>query len=146
MDQGPLIVPVTELRGNAAGILRVAARSAAPVYITQRGRLAAVLLARPVHELLRHEHDILCRLVRGELDTDSTPGMPLEEVMRHGERALEEERLAQARHLAREARRLEEREREPPERPRALTTKEFFEEMGIVPTWPGGDEWFDSLP
>jgi hypothetical protein len=146
MDRSPLLVPTSELRGNAAGIVRVAARSLAPVYVTQRGSLTAVLLARPVFERMRHEHEILCRIFKGELEVELHPGMSLGEVLREGERALDEERLAEARKIAREARRLAELEQRPPDEPRHLTTREYFREAGIVPDWPGGQEWLDMQP
>jgi prevent-host-death family protein len=134
----PLIVPISELRLDAAGVLRQASGSSRPVYVTQRGRLTAVLLARPMYERLIREHTILCRIVRGDLDVVPEPGAALEEVLRRGESALAEERLATARELAAEARRLEDREREHPERQTACTLEAFFEEFGIEPTWPGG--------
>lgn len=137
MDRTPLIIPISELRLDAAGILRRAAGSGTPVYVTQRGRMTAVLLARPVYERLRHEHEILCRALRGELDVALEPGMPLEEILRRGERALEDERLAEARLLGAEARRLEDREREPPARRPDCTLGEFLAESGIEPAWPG---------
>jgi prevent-host-death family protein len=137
MDRTPVIVPVSELRQDAAGILRRAAGSQTPVYVTQRGRLAAVLLARPVYERLRSEHEILCRVLSGELDVALRPGVDLEEVLRRGERAVADERLAVARELAAEARRLEDREREPATSRPPCTLEEFYAEMGTVPDWPG---------
>ena len=114
------------------------------MYVTQRGRLAAVLLSRPVYERLRHEHEILCRVVSGELDAEWEPGMSLEQILRRGEQALDEERLAETRELAREARRLDEREREAPQDRPPLTLKQLFDEVGFTPAWPGGQEWYDS--
>jgi prevent-host-death family protein len=137
MDRNPLIVPVSELRQDAAGILRCAAASDTPIYVTQRGRLAAVLLARPVYESLRSEHEILCRVLRGELGVELEPGIKLEEVLRRGECALAEERLTRAREIAAEARRLDDLERQPPTQPRPLTLEEFWAEEGVVPDWPG---------
>jgi prevent-host-death family protein len=125
------------LRVDAAGILRQVAGSCTPVYVTQRGRLTAVLVSRPLYERLRRGHEILCRMVRGELDFDFEPGMTLDDVLRRGEQALEDERVAQARALAAEARRLEDEERQPPDRRPPCTFEEFMAEFGIEPRWPG---------
>jgi hypothetical protein len=76
--------------------------------------------------------------VVGDLDLKLEPGMTLEDVLRRGQRAVEEERLATARELATEARRLEDREREPRETRAECTLDEFLSEFGIEPTWPGG--------
>jgi len=144
MDRSPLVVPVSELRDDAAQILRRASSCAAPVYVTQRGRLAAVLLSRPVYERLRHAHEVLCRVVSGELDVGFQPGMPLEQVLSRGEQALDKQRRTETRELAREARRLDEREREPPQARPPLTLKQFFQAEGYTPSWPGAQEWYDS--
>ena len=138
MESPPLIITISELRLDAAGIVRQASGSSRPVYVTQRGRPTAVMLSRPVYERLVREHEILCRAVVGDLDVKLEPGMTLEDVLRLGQRALAEERLATARELAAEARRLEESEREPPEDHAVCTLEEFLSECGIEPTWPGG--------
>jgi prevent-host-death family protein len=135
MDQTPLIVPITELRLDAASVVRQAASSGTPVYVTQRGRLTAVLLARPVFERLRREHEILCRVLPGELGVELGPGATLERVLRDGERALEKERPAEARDLATEARRQEDRERKLPEPRPSCTVEEFLLEEGYVSPW-----------
>ena len=138
MESTPLIVPISELRLDAAGLVRQASSSGRPVYVPQRGRPTAVMLSRPMYERLVREHEILCRAVVGDLDVKPEPGMTLEEILRLGQRAREEERLATARELTAEARRLEEHEREPPEDHAVCTLEEFLSECGIAPTWPGG--------
>ena len=138
IESTPLIVPISELRLDAAGVLRQASGSCRPIYVTQRGRPTAVLLAHPMYERLRREHEILCRTVQGDLDVTLEPGMTLEEILRRGEHALEEERLATARQLQAEARRLEDREREQPACQPECTLEAFLEEFGIEATWPGG--------
>ena len=137
VESTPIIVPISELRMDAAGVLRQASAAGTPVYVTQRGRLAAVLLARPMYERLIREHEILSRTVTGDLDVHLVPGVTLEEVLRRGERALQEERLAAARELAAEARRLEEREREPPVHRPECTLGELMQELGVEASWPG---------
>ena len=138
MESPPLIITISELRLDAAGIVRQASGSSRPVYVTQRGRPTAVMLSRPVYERLVREHEILCRAVVGDLDVKLEPGMTLEDVLRLGQRALAEERLATARELAAEARRLEDREREPREEQAECTLEDLLDEFGIEPRWLDG--------
>ena len=44
MKKVPVLIPVTDLRRDAAKALRQAIRSPEPVVITQRGQAAAVML------------------------------------------------------------------------------------------------------
>lgn len=81
MTKVPYIIPVTDLRQNAAGILRRVRDSKEPVYITQRGRTAAVVLS--VEEFQRAEEGraILEALARGEKDVSAGRGRELDEVL-----------------------------------------------------------------
>jgi prevent-host-death family protein len=45
MSHVPDIIPVSDLRRDAAAVLKRAQKSAEPVFITQRGRTTAVLLS-----------------------------------------------------------------------------------------------------
>ena len=69
MPKVPNIIPVTDLRQNAAGALKRLRSSKQPVVITQRGRAAAVLLSMEEYERGEHERQIL-RLARQCLDAD----------------------------------------------------------------------------
>ena len=81
MSNVPDIVPITDLRQDAAAIVRRANSKRAPVFITQRGRVAAVLL--PIHEYERSEHErqILLLLARGEKEIAAGKGHDLDSVM-----------------------------------------------------------------
>ena len=50
MAKVPKIVPISDLRKDAAGVLDRLRRSQEPVVITQRGRAAAVLLSVDAYE------------------------------------------------------------------------------------------------
>ena len=53
MDTTPIVIPVSELRRELAGLIGKAHRSPVPVYITQRGYITAVLLTPQKYEDLR---------------------------------------------------------------------------------------------
>ncbi len=54
MRTAPNVIPITELRRDAARIILQMVASDTPVFVTQNGRVAAVLLARDAYEgLLR---------------------------------------------------------------------------------------------
>ena len=54
-DKAPLIIPVSELRRDAARLIRRMERSHLPVFVTQRGYATAVLLSR-------EDYDTMCVL------------------------------------------------------------------------------------
>ena len=53
MERAPDIITITDFRRDAAGIIGGAAASGAPVFVTQHGRVTAVLLSRDRYERLR---------------------------------------------------------------------------------------------
>jgi prevent-host-death family protein len=55
MDEAPKIVPVTDVRRDAARLIEEVNRSTRPVFISQRGYLTAVLLSCDRYESLRRE-------------------------------------------------------------------------------------------
>jgi prevent-host-death family protein len=82
MVKVPKIVPVTDLRQDAAGVLKRLKKSQDPLVITQRGRAAAILLSLDAYEKSREEREILRLLARGEKEIASGKGHTLESVMR----------------------------------------------------------------
>ncbi len=68
MGKVPNIVPITDLRQDAAGVLQRVRASREPVFITQRGRAAAVLMSAEEYERLEHDREMLRLLARGEKD------------------------------------------------------------------------------
>ena len=55
MNALPDIVTITDLRADAAGVIKRTADSQAPVVITQHGRAAAVVVSAKAYERTQHE-------------------------------------------------------------------------------------------
>ena len=88
MAKIPTIVPITELRQDAAAALRQAHLSRQPVVITQRGRAAAVLLSMEAYERGEHERQLLRLLARGEQEIAAGKGLSLDEVLAEADALL----------------------------------------------------------
>ena len=90
MARVPEIVPITDLRQEAADVLRKVRESGEPLVITQRGRAAAVLLSMDTYERAEHERELLLTLARGDKNISAGVGVSLEEVMDEADRLLDE--------------------------------------------------------
>jgi prevent-host-death family protein len=88
MTRVPDIVPITDLRQDAAAVVRRANSKHAPVFITQRGRAAAVLLPIDEYERSEHERQILLLLAKGEKEIAGGKGFDLESVMAEADALL----------------------------------------------------------
>jgi prevent-host-death family protein len=84
----PDIVPITDLRADAAGVIKRAADSEAPVVITQRGRATAVVVSAKAYERTQHELEILRALAKGEAEIEAGEGMDLDAVLAEADRLL----------------------------------------------------------
>jgi len=91
MRRIPLIIPITDLRQDAAAVLHRLKDSAEPVLITQRGRAAAVLLSLELYERSEKERRMLRRLAQGELEIREDRGVDLDEVLADADEILESE-------------------------------------------------------
>ncbi len=80
MAKVPEIIPITDLRQDAAALKRVKS-SRQPVVIMQRGRAAAVLLSMEAYERSEHERQLLHLLARGEQEITVGKGFGLDEVL-----------------------------------------------------------------
>ncbi len=89
MSVFPTIVPISELRQDASGIVKRASASGEPVYITQHGRASAVLVSAGSYERTQHELAILRLLVRGEADIAAGKGCDLDVVMAEADALLD---------------------------------------------------------
>jgi prevent-host-death family protein len=89
MPTTPKIVPISDLRHNASDVVRGVSSSRQPVFITQRGRAAAVMVSMKVYEDSQHELDILRLLARGEKEIEAGIGYELEDVLKEADRFLE---------------------------------------------------------
>ena len=77
----PNIVPISELRQDASGIVKRASVSGDPVFITQHGRASAVLMSAGAYERTQREIEILRILAQGEVDIAAGSGHDLDAVM-----------------------------------------------------------------
>jgi prevent-host-death family protein len=84
----PNIVPISDLRQDAAGIIKRAAASDEPVIITQRGRASAVLQSAQAYERTQRENEILRILARGDAEIEAGVGHDADDVMAEARRML----------------------------------------------------------
>lgn len=77
MASVPDIVPVSELRQDAAAVIKRASASQEPVFITQRGRAAAVMLSTQTYARTQRELAILRQLAQGEVEIEAGTGHDL---------------------------------------------------------------------
>ena len=88
MASAPKIIPISDLRQNASEIVKNVSSSREPIFITQRGRAAAVLVSMEVYTNAQHEMDILHLLARGEKEIAAGSGYDLEDVLKEADRYL----------------------------------------------------------
>jgi prevent-host-death family protein len=55
----PAVMPISDLRQDAASVIQRVAQSSEPVVITQRGRAAAVLVSAEAYDRTQYENEIL---------------------------------------------------------------------------------------
>lgn len=85
------IVPVTDLRQDAAKLLRQLQNSEDPLIITQRGRATAVLIGVDAYERSEHEKKLLHLLAKGDREIDTGTGYDLDTVVVEADTILSEE-------------------------------------------------------
>ncbi len=88
MPKAPKIIPISDLRQNASDIIKRVASSHEPVFITQRGRAAAVMVSMENYEHAQHENEILRLLARGEKEIETGIGYELDEVLKEADKIL----------------------------------------------------------
>ncbi len=91
MAKVPNIIPVTDLRQDAASVLRRIRHSKQPVVITQRGRAAAVMLSTEAYERAEHELQLLRLLVRGDKEIAAGKGFDLDAILADADSLLAED-------------------------------------------------------
>ena len=90
MAKIPHIIPITDLRQDAASVLRRVRDSNEPVFITQRGRATAVMLSAEAYERSEHERELLRLLARGEKEIAAGSGHRLDDVLDEADALLVE--------------------------------------------------------
>lgn len=88
MPRMPDIVPISDLRQGAAALLQKLRNSREPVFVTQRGRAAAVLMSVEEYERRENDLEVLSLLVRGEQEIAAGVGFGLDEVLAEADRIL----------------------------------------------------------
>lgn len=90
MSKVPTIIPITDLRQDAARVLRQVRDSKEPVVITQRGRAAAVMMSAEAYERSEHDRELLRLLARGEKEIAAGKGHGLDAVLAEADALLAE--------------------------------------------------------
>ena len=85
------IIPVSDLRKDAAKVLKRVKDSREPVVITQRGRAAAVLLSVEAFEQSERDRELLRLLAKGEREIEAGEGHDLDSVLAQADALLAEE-------------------------------------------------------
>ncbi|MDO9262628.1 MAG: type II toxin-antitoxin system Phd/YefM family antitoxin [Desulfosalsimonadaceae bacterium] len=82
------IIPVSDLRQNAAKLLRELNKNKEPLIITQRGRATAVMIGVEAYEKSEHEKELLWLLAKGEREIESGEGYDLDAVLSEADALL----------------------------------------------------------
>ncbi len=88
MSKIPNIIPITDLRQDAAAAIKQAKKSNQPLIITQRGRAAAVMLSIEAYERSEYERELLRALARGEKEIVAGHGHDLDNVFAEADELL----------------------------------------------------------
>lgn len=89
MPRAPKIIPISDLRQNASNVVRGVSSSREPVFITQHGKAAAVMISMSVYERSQHELELLHLLARGEKEIAAGVGHELNDLLKEADRYLE---------------------------------------------------------
>ena len=82
------IIPVSDLRQDAAKILKQLQKNKDPMIITQRGRAAAVIIGVDAYEKFEQEREILRLLAKGDREIENGEGYDLDTVLAEADSLL----------------------------------------------------------
>jgi prevent-host-death family protein len=85
------IIPVSDLRQDAAKLLKQLRNNNEPLIITQRGRATAVMIGVDAYEKLEHEKEILRLLAMGNREIEKGEGYDLDIVLAEADALLAKE-------------------------------------------------------
>jgi prevent-host-death family protein len=85
------IIPISDLRQDAAKVLKQVRDSREPIVITQRGRAAAIMLSVEAFEQSERDRELLRLLAKGEKEIESGEGHDLDSVLAEADALLSEE-------------------------------------------------------
>ena len=88
MPQLPAIVPISDLRQDAARVLKSICSTNQPLVITQRGRAFAVMLSVEAYERAEYQRSLLLQIVRGEKEISKGVGQDIDKVLREADSIL----------------------------------------------------------
>ncbi len=82
------IVPVSDLRQDAAKVIKQVKDSKEPIVITQRGRAAVVMLSVEAFEQTERDIELLRLLAKGEREIEAGEGDDLDSVLAEADALL----------------------------------------------------------
>jgi prevent-host-death family protein len=85
------IIPVSDLRQDAAKLLKQLRNSKEPLIITQRGRATAVIFGVDAYEKSEYEKELLLLLAKGERKIETGQGYDLDAVLAEADAILSRE-------------------------------------------------------
>ena len=85
------IIPVSDLRQNAANLLKQLRNSKEPLIITQRGRATALIISVDAYEKSEHEKELLRLLAMGDREIEAGQGYDLDTVFAEADAILAKE-------------------------------------------------------
>jgi prevent-host-death family protein len=88
MSKVPAIVPVSDLRQDAANLLGRIKKSGQPLVITQRGRAAAVMVSVDEYQRVEQQREILKLLIQGEKEIAAGLSHDFDDVLAEADRIL----------------------------------------------------------
>lgn len=86
----PEIIPVSDLRQDAAAVLKKLKTADGPLVVTQRGRAVAVLQSVEAYERSERQRELLRLLAAGEREIEAGKGHTLTSVLREADSLLGE--------------------------------------------------------
>jgi len=90
MSGSPTIIPISDLRKDASGVIKRAALAHEPVFITQHGRPAAVLVDTQTYERTQRQFQILRLLARDTAQIEAGVGRDMDAVFADADELLSE--------------------------------------------------------
>jgi len=85
------ILPVSDLRQDAANVLKQLKDNKGPIIITQRGRAAAVMIGIEAYEKSEHDKELLRLLAKGDRETETGDGYDLDALLADADLLLSRE-------------------------------------------------------
>ncbi len=82
------IISISDLRQNAAKLLKKLRDSKEPLIITQRGRATAVIIGVDAYEKSEHERELLHLLAKGDREIETGIGYDLDTIFAEADTIL----------------------------------------------------------